>query len=71
MILTGYWGLGHFGVSERQCQHNLFPSPQVPITLGVILNSYYDVRFNLLGIVFASLGVLVTSLYQVVSKCIC
>lgn len=37
----------------------------VPITLGVILNSYYDVRFNLLGIVFATLGVLVTSLYQV------
>lgn len=41
---------------------------QVPITIGVILNSYYDVRFNLLGIVFATLGVLVTSLYQVVSK---
>ncbi|XP_075900463.1 solute carrier family 35 member E3 [Nelusetta ayraudi] len=37
----------------------------VPITIGVILNSYYDVRFNLLGIVFATLGVLVTSLYQV------
>lgn len=37
----------------------------VPITLGVILNSYYDVKFNLLGTVFASLGVLVTSLYQV------
>ncbi|XP_063048768.1 solute carrier family 35 member E3 [Engraulis encrasicolus] len=37
----------------------------VPITLGVMLNSYYDVRFNLLGIVFATLGVLVTSLYQV------
>lgn len=37
----------------------------VPITLGVILNSYYDVKFNLLGIVFATLGVLVTSLYQV------
>ncbi|XP_076015799.1 solute carrier family 35 member E3 isoform X2 [Genypterus blacodes] len=37
----------------------------VPITLGVILNSYYDVQFNLLGTVFASLGVLVTSLYQV------
>lgn len=42
--------------------------PQVPITLGVILNSYYDVRFNLLGTVFATLGVLVTSLYQVVSR---
>ncbi|XP_068162740.1 solute carrier family 35 member E3 [Antennarius striatus] len=37
----------------------------VPITLGVILNSFYDVRFNLLGTVFAALGVLVTSLYQV------
>ncbi|XP_071775415.1 solute carrier family 35 member E3 [Centroberyx gerrardi] len=37
----------------------------VPITVGVILNSYYDVRFNLLGMLFASLGVLVTSLYQV------
>ncbi|XP_067110712.1 solute carrier family 35 member E3 isoform X2 [Osmerus mordax] len=36
----------------------------VPITLGVILNSYYDVRFNLLGMVFATLGVFVTSLYQ-------
>ncbi|XP_010880999.1 solute carrier family 35 member E3 [Esox lucius] len=37
----------------------------VPITLGVILNSYYDVRFSLLGVVFATLGVFVTSLYQV------
>ncbi|XP_048827244.1 solute carrier family 35 member E3 [Brienomyrus brachyistius] len=37
----------------------------IPITLGVILNSYYDVKFNLLGMVFAALGVLVTSLYQV------
>lgn len=40
---------------------------KVPITLGVILNSYYDVKFNLLGMVFATLGVFVTSLYQVVS----
>ncbi|XP_074936950.1 solute carrier family 35 member E3 isoform X1 [Phalacrocorax aristotelis] len=37
----------------------------VPITLGVFLNSYYDVKFNLLGMAFATLGVLVTSLYQV------
>ncbi|KAL8215442.1 UNVERIFIED_CONTAM: hypothetical protein K2H54_000846 [Gekko kuhli] len=37
----------------------------MPITLGVFLNSYYDVKFNFLGIVFASLGVLVTALYQV------
>ena len=38
------------------------------ITLGVILNSYYDVKFNFLGTVFAALGVLVTSLYQVVGN---
>ncbi|EDO43918.1 predicted protein [Nematostella vectensis] len=37
----------------------------IPITLGVFLNSYYDVRFNIQGTVYASLGVLVTSLYQV------
>ncbi|XP_078532737.1 solute carrier family 35 member E3 [Lissotriton helveticus] len=37
----------------------------IPITLGVILNSYYDVKFNLLGLVYAALGVVVTSLYQV------
>ncbi|XP_065066747.1 solute carrier family 35 member E3-like [Rhopilema esculentum] len=37
----------------------------IPITLGVFLNSYYDVKFNLIGTVFAGTGVLVTSLYQV------
>ncbi|NXJ76589.1 S35E3 protein, partial [Trogon melanurus] len=37
----------------------------VPITLGVFLNSYYDVKFSVLGMAFATLGVLVTSLYQV------
>ncbi|XP_038612249.1 solute carrier family 35 member E3 [Tachyglossus aculeatus] len=37
----------------------------IPITLGVILNSYYDVKFNFRGLVFATLGVFVTSLYQV------
>ncbi|XP_071816959.1 solute carrier family 35 member E3-like isoform X2 [Apostichopus japonicus] len=37
----------------------------IPITAGVILNSIYDVRFNVKGTVYATLGVLVTSLYQV------
>ncbi|XP_061419105.1 solute carrier family 35 member E3 [Lethenteron reissneri] len=37
----------------------------VPITMGVVLNSFYDVRFNVLGSVYAALGVVVTSLYQV------
>lgn len=38
---------------------------QIPIAIGVFLNSYYDVKFNILGIIYASIGVLVTSLYQV------
>ncbi|GCB63358.1 hypothetical protein scyTo_0011610 [Scyliorhinus torazame] len=38
---------------------------RIPITLGVVLNSYFDVKFNFLGILFAILGVLVTSVYQV------
>ncbi|XP_039625721.1 solute carrier family 35 member E3 [Polypterus senegalus] len=37
----------------------------IPISVGVVLNSYYDVKFNFLGMLFAVLGVLVTSLYQV------
>lgn len=40
---------------------------QIPIILGVFLNSYYDVKFNWIGTIYASLGVAVTSLYQVVS----
>ncbi|CAL1544238.1 unnamed protein product [Lymnaea stagnalis] len=37
----------------------------IPITIGVFLNSVYDVKFNLIGIIFATVGVLITSLYQV------
>eukprot|EP00112_Aurelia_sp_Birch-Aquarium-sp1_P004884 Seg1551.4 transcript_id=Seg1551.4/GoldUCD/mRNA.D3Y31 product="Solute carrier family 35 member E3" protein_id=Seg1551.4/GoldUCD/D3Y31 len=37
----------------------------IPITLGVFLNSYYDVKFNIIGTTFAGVGVIVTSLYQV------
>ena len=42
-------------------------SLQIPVLLGVFLNSYFDVRFNALGLVFATIGVLVTSVYQIVS----
>lgn len=38
----------------------------IPITLGVTINFYYDIQFNVLGTIYATLGVLVTSLYQVV-----
>ena len=31
------------------------------------MNSFYDVKFNMMGIIYATLGVLVTSMYQVVS----
>jgi len=37
----------------------------IPITFGVFLNSYYDVKFNWIGVMIAGVGVIVTSLYQV------
>ncbi|XP_067009398.2 solute carrier family 35 member E3 isoform X2 [Anabrus simplex] len=37
----------------------------IPITLGVFLNFYYDLQFNFLGTLYAILGVIVTSFYQV------
>lgn len=38
----------------------------IPIILGVVINFYYDIQFNIIGTVYATMGVLVTSLYQVV-----
>nr|CAD7576132.1 unnamed protein product [Timema californicum] len=40
-------------------------SYEIPITVGVILNFYYDIQFSIVGTLYATLGVLVTSLYQV------
>ncbi|KAH3818737.1 hypothetical protein DPMN_120462 [Dreissena polymorpha] len=37
----------------------------IPIAVGVFLNSMFDIKFSLIGIIFATVGVLVTSLYQV------
>uniref|UniRef100_A0A2C9JPH4 Sugar phosphate transporter domain-containing protein n=1 Tax=Biomphalaria glabrata TaxID=6526 RepID=A0A2C9JPH4_BIOGL len=37
----------------------------IPVTIGVVLSSVYDVKFNITGIIFASLAVLINSLYQV------
>lgn len=37
----------------------------LPIILGVLINSYYDISFNFSGAVYASAGVLVTSFYQI------
>lgn len=40
----------------------------IPILAGVSLASYADVQLNLLGSVYATLGVLTTSLYQIVRR---
>ncbi|XP_015116324.1 solute carrier family 35 member E3 [Diachasma alloeum] len=37
----------------------------IPIVLGVIINFYYDLQFNIRGTIYAGLGVIITSLYQV------
>ncbi|CAM1324154.1 SLC35E3 (predicted) [Pycnogonum litorale] len=37
----------------------------IPISTGVFLNSYYDIKFNVIGSLFATCGVIVTSVYQV------
>ncbi|XP_059485504.1 solute carrier family 35 member E3-like [Neocloeon triangulifer] len=37
----------------------------IPITLGVIVVFFYDIQLNLIGTIYATLGVLVTSLYQI------
>ncbi|KAF4522134.1 hypothetical protein B566_EDAN012596 [Ephemera danica] len=37
----------------------------LPITLGVFIVFYYDIQFNVLGTFYATLGVLITSVYQV------
>ncbi len=39
---------------------------QIPVIFGIFLNSYYDVKFNVLGTMYAAAGVLVTSVYQIV-----
>ncbi|CAL8324469.1 unnamed protein product [Lota lota] len=54
---------------QTACYHKSFSTriklTLVPITVGVVLNSMYDISFNALGMTFAALGVVVTSLYQV------
>ena len=44
----------------------MFIALQVPILCGVFLACYKDIKFNLIGIVYASTGVCVASIYQVV-----
>lgn len=60
LILHYYWNL--FSKYAFNCAFVF----QIPIIIGVFLNSYYDVKFSALGIAYATVGVLVTSVYQVV-----
>lgn len=48
----------HFGI--------LIKLTLIPIVLGIVINFYYDIQFNVIGTMYATLGVFVTSLYQVV-----
>ncbi|XP_076357378.1 solute carrier family 35 member E3-like isoform X2 [Tachypleus tridentatus] len=57
MIIQSYWYGRSFLLKIKMTL--------IPLTLGVFLNSFYDIKFNILGTVFASIGVVVTSLYQV------
>ncbi|KAL5013455.1 hypothetical protein ScPMuIL_007725 [Solemya velum] len=57
MAIQTYYYHGHFSTKIKLTV--------IPITLGVFLNSYYDMKFNVLGVFYATLGVLVTALYQV------
>ena len=47
----------HFGV--------LVKLTLIPIILGALINFYYDIKFNVIGTIYATMGVFVTSLYQV------
>ncbi|KAK2589324.1 hypothetical protein KPH14_007872 [Odynerus spinipes] len=40
----------------------------IPIIVGVVMNFYYDIQFNIIGTIYATLGVFVTSLYQILIK---
>ncbi|XP_002127564.2 solute carrier family 35 member E3 [Ciona intestinalis] len=37
----------------------------IPITLGVFVNSYYDIKFSMIGSIYAVAGVMVTAVYQI------
>ena len=55
----------HYYLTLCHCNGS-YISFQIPVIFGIFLNSYYDVHFNFLGTLFAGLGVLVTSTYQIV-----
>ncbi|CAI8002419.1 Solute carrier family 35 member E3, partial [Geodia barretti] len=54
----------HYYLTLCHCNGS-YISFQIPVIFGIFLNSYYDVHFNFLGTLFAGLGVLVTSTYQI------
>jgi solute carrier family 35, member E3 len=47
-------------------QINLSLNKKIPLAMGVVCAFIFDIKLNLIGTMYASLGVLVTSLYQVV-----
>lgn len=57
MILQSYFYESKFS--------NKIKMTMVPITMGVLVNTYYDISFNAVGMFWAVCGVLVTSCYQI------
>lgn len=57
MFIQYYWYNKTFSLSIKLTV--------VPLTVGVYLSTFYDIRFNFLGTMYALAGVAVTSLYQV------
>lgn len=37
----------------------------IPVIFGIFLNSYYDVYFNIIGTIYATVGAMVTGIYQI------
>lgn len=65
----GYGGEKTSTVNNKDVTTLFFPHVQIPVIFGIFLNSYYDVHFNVLGMVYATMGVLVTAIYQIVRIC--
>ena len=41
---------------------------KVPVIFGILLNSFFDLKYNFYGLNLGLIGALISSVYQVVSK---
>ncbi|CAK9294834.1 unnamed protein product [Gordionus sp. m RMFG-2023] len=50
---------------EKREKYGKIILTSLPIICGIYINSYYDLKFNLLGLIYGLCGVIVTSFYQI------